>query len=363
MGLAPTFRDKKVLITGHAGFKGGWLALWLHSMGAKVYGYGLNPPTDPSFYKAVGVYDFITPTGSGDVKDLDSIATVVWGYKPDFIFHLAAQPIVRVSYEQPIETFRSNVDGTINVLEAIRVSDHPIIGVFITSDKCYENREWQYAYRENDALGGHDPYSASKAMAELAIQAYRKSYFSDKTSKHLISSARAGNIIGGGDWLQDRIIPDCVRAIQQDKPMVIRNIRAIRPWQHVLDALGGYLFLASVMSIFSKSKERHEYTGAWNFGPNPENCQSVIHLVHFFREAWKGCGMKIEELDIPTTNKHEAKYLRLDSTKARTVLGWKPKYDLFQTLDKTAAWYKSYYSGDVDMKQFSLEQIEEWQNI
>lgn len=359
MGLEQTYKGKTVLVTGHTGFKGGWLSLWLHSLGAHVVGYSTAIDTKPSLYDAIGTANFTVDYRS-NIKTEVEVSTVVEHYRPDFIFHLAAQPLVRQSYDNPVDTFKTNVNGTINVLEAIRKTDHPTTAIFITSDKCYDNKEWEYAYRENDKLGGHDPYSASKAMAEIAIESYRKSYFSGTDAIHLIASARAGNVIGGGDWANERIIPDCVRSIIQKKTLNIRNYRATRPWQSIFDVLFGYLLLGASIDVYRKN-EPQKYTSAWNFGPNPENCISVIELTGWFKHYY-GAGVYEDCRD--SKDKHEAQFLQLDCTKARTELRWAPKYDIHKTLQTTAAWYKQYYESDGKrMKQFSLDQIEEWRNL
>jgi CDP-glucose 4,6-dehydratase len=360
MGLETVYRGKRVLVTGHTGFKGGWLSLWLHKMGAQVIGFSNPPSTDPSFYGSCNIGN-ITTDLIGDIRDVEDITTAIQGHRPDFIFHLAAQPIVRTSYENPVDTFSTNVMGTINVLEAIRNSEHKAVCVFITSDKCYENKEWEYAYRENDKLGGKDPYSASKAMAEMAVNAYRQSYFGLPTSHYAVATARAGNVIGGGDWSTDRIVPDCVRSLHQNEQIMLRNFRAIRPWQHVLDVLNGYLKLAAHMKIFMK-EDSQKYAGAWNFGPDAENCISVMELAHNMRDCWDS-NVIIDNIDNKIEDeKKEATYLKLDSSKSRSALRWKPKYDVEKSVEKTVEWYKAHYNGE-NMKSFSINQINEWQNL
>jgi len=352
MDLENTYNGKTVLITGHTGFKGSWLSLWLRSLGANIIGYARPPETNPSLYHALKTYNFTTDL-RGTVENLNQVSHILQKYKPDFIFHLAAQPIVRKSYIDPIETMRTNVNGTIAVLEAIRLSNYPTTGIFITSDKCYENKEWDYAYRENDALGGHDPYSASKAMAELAIKSYNDSFFNIDGSIHAVASARAGNIIGGGDWSQDRIVTDCIISLVNKKPIILRNPGAIRPWQFVLDALYGYLLLGSKLKTFPRA-----YSGAWNFGPSPENNIPVHELAHRICKGW-GSGKIFNSNDV--TEKHEATYLKLDSTKSMTVLGWVPRYNVDQAIKNTTDWYKYYYNQDKkDMQQFTLDQITNW---
>jgi len=349
--LIDSYQGKTVLITGHTGFKGSWLALWLESLGANVIGYSLDPPTDPSVFQATGISDRIIDI-RGDLLDCNKIFDTIKKYHPEFIFHLAAQPLVRYSYNNPLETFNVNVMGTANILESIRLSQYPTTCVCITSDKCYENREWDYAYRENDPLGGHDPYSASKGAAEIVIASYRKSFFTPVKGNPRVSlsSARAGNIIGGGDWAEDRIVPDCIRSLIKESPVEIRNPHAIRPWQFVLDPLFGYLWLAV------KMKEDPEvYPEAWNFGPSYSNAVDVQTLTEKVLEEW-GSGTwkgRTQNENAP----HEASYLKLDIAKSITKLGWKPVYDIDETIQKTIVWYKEYYTGKTDMYDFSLKQV------
>ncbi len=352
--LIDTYRDKTVLITGHTGFKGSWLALWLDLLGARVIGYSLDPPTDPSVFQATGLSKRIVDI-RGDILNRPKVFKMVKKYRPEFIFHLAAQPLVRNSYKNPLETFNVNVMGTANILESIRLSRCPTTCVCITSDKCYENQEWAYAYRENDPLGGHDPYSASKGAAEIVIAAYRKSFFGPGKENPFVSlsSARAGNIIGGGDWAEDRIVPDCIRALTQEKPITIRNPHAIRPWQFVLDPLSGYLLIAL------KMKENPEiFEEAWNFGPYHSNAVDVQTLTEKILREWGSGTWKGK-----THNKkdpHEARYLKLDIAKSMTRIGWKPVYDIDVAIQKTLDWYKKFYSGDVEMYTFSREQIQNY---
>lgn len=352
--LSQEYNGKTVLITGHTGFKGGWLTLWLESVGAKVIGYSLNPPTIPSLFNVTNLSSRIVDI-RGDVLDGDKLNQVVNKYRPEFIFHLAAQPLVRASYVNPHGTFNVNVMGTVNVLESIRLSKHPTICVCITSDKCYENKEWDYAYRENDPMGGHDPYSASKGAAELIIAAYRNSFFGESGSEPfcVLSSARAGNVIGGGDWADDRIVPDCVRSLVKGETIKIRNPCAIRPWQFVLDPLFGYLLLAM------KMKEMPEkYSDAWNFGPYYSNNIDVQTIVRKIIHEWKDGTW--ESISPNENNLHEAGYLKLDIAKSITKLGWKPVYQIDETIRKTIQWYKNYYSNSFDMNAFSLEQINDF---
>jgi CDP-glucose 4,6-dehydratase len=352
--LINAYRGKSVLITGHTGFKGSWLTLWLESLGAKVIGYGLDPSTDPSLFQVTGLSDRIVDI-RGDILDISKVFEAIKKFLPEFIFHLAAQPLVRHSYKNPLETFNVNVMGTANILESIRLSQYPTTCVCITSDKCYENREWDYAYRENDPLGGHDPYSASKGAAEIVIASYRKSFFSSDNQNQIVSlsSARAGNIIGGGDWAEDRIVPDCIRALVKEDPIEIRNPKAIRPWQFVLDPLLGYLWLAL------KMKEKpDEYADAWNFGPYHSNAVDVQIFTEKVLEEW-GCGT-LREMSQNENTPHEANYLKLDIAKSMTRLGWSPVYDIDTAIQKTIVWYKQFYSYNRDMYTFSLGQIESY---
>jgi CDP-glucose 4,6-dehydratase len=348
--LKESYQDRTVLITGHTGFKGSWLALWLESIGAKVIGYSLDPPTDPSIFQATGLSDRILDI-RGDILDRVRVFEVVKKYRPEYVFHLAAQPLVRFSYKHPLDTFNVNVMGTTNILEAVRILQYPVTCVCITSDKCYANRECDYAYQENDPLGGYDPYSASKAAAELVISSYRKSFFgSTKEPRVSLSSVRAGNIIGGGDWAEDRIVPDCVRALVRGYPIEIRNPNAVRPWQYVLDPLFGYLWLASKMG-----EEPDEYADAWNFGPDHSNTIDVQTLTEKILLKW-GSGT----WTVPSQNKkapHEAGYLKLDSTKSMVRLGWKPAYSIDEAVQKTIEWYREFYKGNNDMYNFSLRQV------
>lgn len=348
--LTGAYQGRTVLVTGHTGFKGSWLALWLESLGAKVIGYSLDPPTDPSFFQATGLSDRIVDN-RGDILDRVRIFEMIKKYRPEYIFHLAAQPLVRFSYKHPLDTFNVNVIGTAHVLESVRTSQYPVTCVCITSDKCYANRECDYAYREDDPVGGHDPYSASKAAAELVIASYRKSFFSPGKEPHVsLSSVRAGNIIGGGDWAEDRIVPDCVRALVQGDPVEIRNPGAVRPWQFVLDPLFGYLWLALKMG-----EEPDKYADAWNFGPDHSNTVDVRTLAEKILREWGSGTWKVPSQNENTP--HEAGYLKLDSTKSIVRLGWKPAYGIDEAVMKTIGWYREFYNGNNDMYEFSLQQI------
>jgi CDP-glucose 4,6-dehydratase len=349
--LIDSYCNKTVLITGHTGFKGSWLALWLEMLGAQVIGYSLDPPTEPSFFQSTGLSGRIIDI-RGNILDQVSVSEVIQAYSPEYIFHLAAQPLVRFSYNHPRETFDVNVMGTANILEAIRLSHRPVTCVCITSDKCYANRECDYAYQEGDPLGGHDPYSASKAAAELVIASYRNSFFcSGKEPRVSLSSVRAGNIIGGGDWAQDRIVPDCIRALVKGIPIEVRNPRAVRPWQFVLDPLFGYLWLALNMR-----SNPEKYADAWNFGPDYSNPIDVRTLTEKIIREW-GSGTWKEHSGNENMP-HEAGYLKLDSAKSMVRLGWKPAYTIDEAIRKTIGWYGKYYSGTRDMYKFSLRQVE-----
>jgi CDP-glucose 4,6-dehydratase len=351
--LSNRFRDKRVLITGHTGFKGGWLTLWLHSLGAEIIGYSLDPPTEPSFFNETNLKDLITDI-RGNILDYDVIFQTINTYRPEFIFHLAAQPLVRQSYKNPRDTFNVNIIGTINILDSIRITRYPVTCVCITSDKCYENREWAYAYRENDALGGFDPYSASKGAAEIVIASYRNSFFYPNIQNPVISlsSARAGNVIGGGDWAEDRIVPDCIKSLSAGNPVIIRNSGAVRPWQFILDPLFGYLWLAL------KMKENPAlFSDAWNFGPYFTNNIRVKNLAEMIIREW---GRDSYEIISQTENNslHEAEYLKLDIAKSMTKLGWNPVYNIEETIQKTVAGYTAWYRKEEAMIDFFREQIE-----
>jgi CDP-glucose 4,6-dehydratase len=348
---ADFWADKKVLVTGHTGFKGGWLSLWLHSLGAKVVGYARAPRTSPNLFEVTGVgRDMMSIVG--DVADLAKIKTVVAEQAPQIVFHMAAQALVRASYESPIETYTTNVMGTAHLLEAVRATGGVKVVVNVTSDKCYENREWIWGYRENEALGGHDPYSSSKGCAEVVTAAYRSSFFSPKDYlRHgvAVASARAGNVIGGGDWAEDRLVPDFIRAVTRSQPMMVRNPAAVRPWQHVLEPLHGYLLLAE--RLWSDGPR---YGEAWNFGPDDESAKSVEAVVKTLAATW---GPEASwRTDASGVRPHEANYLKLDCSKAKAKLGWHPCWDLEMALKATTEWYKAHQAGQ-DMRRFTLEQV------
>ena len=348
------WKDKKVLVTGHTGFKGSWLCLVLRRLGAEVMGYSLPAPTTPSLYELSNVESDIKSI-NGDVCDAGSLFSAISEYQPEIVLHLAAQALVRRSYTEPVETFMTNAVGTLNVLESIRKTSSVKAVVNVTTDKCYENKEWVWPYRENEPLQGHDPYSSSKVCSEQITIAYRNSYFSpDKYSSHGVGvgSARAGNVIGGGDWAEDRLVPDCMRAWIDGQDVIIRNPGAIRPWQHVLESLSGYLLLAEKLYL-----EGGAYSQAWNFGPDQNSIASVEQAIDVLKTHWgAGVNWKLDKQSHP----HEAHTLKLDSTKAIVKLGWKPRWDLQTALKKTADWYKVYQSQPSDCRRITLQQIDEY---
>lgn len=338
MAFANIYRGKKVLLTGHTGFKGAWLAEWLVSLGADVTGYSLPPPTDPALFSQLDSASRVRHV-EGDVRDLGAVDRVVRAAEPDFVFHLAAQPLVRLSYREPVETYATNVMGTVNVLDAVRRSGRPCVIVAITTDKCYENREWVHGYREEDPMGGFDPYSSSKGAAELVIAAYRRSYFSQPDSPIRLASARAGNVIGGGDWALDRIVPDCIRALQAGESIPVRNKVATRPWQHVLEPLSGYLWLGAALSGENPSAfhfPKNNYAGAFNFGPALASNRSVAELVAEVLQHWPG---RWEDRSDPAAV-HEAQRLNLATDKAFHLLQWQPVWNFAETIAETVTWYR-----------------------
>lgn len=334
--LKKYYNNKKVFLTGHTGFKGAWMLTWLQSLGAQIKGYSLAPEQKPNLYSIIRG-DTLCNSVIADIRDKELLKQEILEFQPDFIFHLAAQPLVRLSYEIPIETFAVNAMGTVNLLDAIRFLEKPCSVVLITTDKVYENLEWEYPYRENDRLGGYDPYSGSKACAELIANSYRLSFFSvQRYVEHhkSIASARAGNVIGGGDWAKDRIIPDIIRALQVERKIKVRNPKAIRPWQHVVEPLGGYLHLATKMV-----DEPTNYCEAWNFGPLVSGHISVECLVQTAIKKW---GKGAYENSLLKNQPHEAGLLKLDINKTQNILGWHPKYNEIQAIEKTIEWYKKY---------------------
>ena len=352
------YRGKKVLLTGHTGFKGGWLALWLKRLGADVVGFALDAPSQPSMFDAVRVSEQIEHV-HGDIRDSEALNRVIEEHKPEVVFHAAAQPLVRLSYEIPDETFETNVMGSLRVFEAIRRSDSVRVLVNITSDKCYENREWVWGYRENDPMGGYDPYSASKGCAELLFSAWFRSYFSPakhgETHNIAAASVRAGNVIGGGDWGKDRLVPDCFRALAQGEPIVIRSPAAIRPWQHVLEPLSGYLEVGARLMANPK-----KYGGGWNFGPLGGDDWNVEAIVREICEIWGDGRFEIDGAAHP----HEAHWLKLDCSKANIELGWLPRWNVRRALQESTRWYRSFYGqgGVEQMRALTLEQIEAYES-
>jgi CDP-glucose 4,6-dehydratase len=349
------FHGKSVLVTGHTGFKGSWLALWLHRLGAQVTGYALDPPSDPSHFVAASIGDILVEDVRGDIRDAEMMVDVVRRRVPDAIFHLAAQPIVRTSLKSPRETFDVNVIGTASVLDAVRLAGRPCAVVVATSDKCYDNNGQLWGFRENDPLGGHDPYSASKAAAELVVGAYRSSFFpSDRMDEHgvRLASVRAGNVIGGGDWARDRIVPDAVRALSLDDDLVVRNPNSIRPWQHVLEPLSGYLLLAGRLLAEDRPSA---WTEAWNFGPSISDEAKVADLATALVTSW-GSGRWTTPQDAAPDV--EAKTLRIAIDKAMTTLGWRPRWHLDETVRRTVGWYRHFYEDPkASMREQSLDDI------
>lgn len=348
---ASFWQGRSVLVTGHTGFKGGWLALWLHRLGAKVHGYALCPPTDPSLFEVARVASLLASHTLADLADFARLQTVFSEVQPEVVFHLAAQPLVRESYRDPLGTLSSNVMGTAHLLEAARVTASVRAIVLITTDKVYENREWLYPYREVDRLGGRDPYSASKAAAELVAASYRASFFG-KGNGHpaQVATVRAGNVIGGGDWAADRLVPDCLRAFAAGKAVSLRFPQAVRPWQHVLEPLAGYLRLAEQLL----SPEGVRFAKAWNFGPDASGDATVGEIAEAMAHCW-GEGARVEYVPL-SDHPHEAGLLRLDSTRARLELGWQPRWSLQRALEQTVAWQREWRKG-ADMAAFSLDQI------
>ena len=354
--MNPNFwKQKKVLITGHTGFKGSWMSLWLQDLGAIVAGYSNAVPTDPSLFKIANVEDDMKSIVA-DVRDIDKLKEEIFKFKPEIVIHMAAQSLVQGSYDDPVETFSTNVMGTVNLFEAVRVSESTKVVINVTSDKCYEERELDRGFKETDPLGGHDPYSSSKGCAELLIASFRASFFPrEKYNEHKtgIASARAGNVIGGGDWAVDRLIPDIIRAIKEGELVKIRNPNAIRPWQHVLEPLSGYLQLAEKLFV-----DGMKYAEAWNFGPEECDAKSVEWIVNEISTLWEGevC-WDYDKGDHP----HEANYLKLDCSKAHNILLWHPKWNLAEALNKIVEWHKV-ESSDYNVRQITLNQINEYMN-
>lgn len=341
-----TWKDKRVLITGHTGFKGAWLTLWMKTLGANIAGFSLKPDTTPSLFDQLQLEDEIDHT-IGDVKNFQDLNRVVQRHKPEFVFHLAAQPLVRLSYHEPVRTWADNVQGTVHVLEAIRLLEAECNIVAITTDKVYENREWVHAYRETDRLGGHDPYSASKAACEIVMSSYRNSFFKDSGVR--LASARAGNVIGGGDWAQDRIVPDIVRALTNKTVIESRNPNAVRPWQHVLDPLAGYIKLAEKLAVSD------QYASEYNFGPEAKDQRTVKDLIETSLKNWPGTWQDVSSPD----QLHEANLLSLTIEKARSELNWHPHWGFETAVSKTIDWYKQVEQG-ISPLELTKSQIREF---
>ena len=347
---AEFWRGKRVFLTGHTGFKGSWLSLWLQSLGAELGGLALTPPTEPNLFNVARVGDGMAST-IGDIRDLGTVVNTMTAFKPDIVIHMAAQPLVRLSYSEPVETYATNVMGTVHVLEAVRRCSSVRCVVTVTTDKCYENREWEWGYREDEPMGGHDPYSNSKGCSELVTSAYRRSFL--QKAGVALASARAGNVIGGGDWASDRLVPDVLRAFERSAPVVIRNPHSTRPWQHVLEPLSGYLTLAERLW-----HEGESFAEGWNFGPRDDDARPVVWIVERMAKAWgQGADWQLD----PGEHPHEAHYLKLDISKARHRLGWQPRWNLDTALSKIMHWHRAWRSQQ-DMRQACLEQITQYTN-
>jgi len=344
---------KKIFLTGHTGFKGGWLSLWLSSMGAKVAGFSLAPSTNPSFFEVANIESILEESFIEDVRNKDALASAMSKIQPDILIHMAAQPLVRSSYLDPLETYSTNVMGTVNVLDSARFVSSIKSIVIVTTDKCYENKEWSWGYRENDAMGGHDPYSSSKGCAELVTSSYRRCFFSHKDSAS-IATARAGNVIGGGDWSEDRVIPDAIRAFENHNPLTLRNPLSTRPWQHVLEPLSGYLVLAE--NLYVKGSP---FDSAWNFGPMDRDARTVEEVVNLLINSW---GQDAKWVKEGNEQPHEANFLKLDCSKARQHLGWIPKWSLEVAVNKIVEWQNAYRDCQ-NMQQFSLDQINQYMKV
>jgi CDP-glucose 4,6-dehydratase len=342
---------KKVYLTGHTGFKGSWLSLWLSSMGAEVKGYALDPPTTPALFHVANIASLVE-TEIGDIRNLNQLTQSIQDFNPDVLLHLGAQSIVLKSYADPLETYSTNVMGTANVLQACRKLPNLKAIVSVTTDKCYENQEWVWGYRENEALGGKDPYSSSKACAELVTSAFRHSFFTDPQGAQ-VATARAGNVLAGGDWTENGLIADILRAFEQAKPVIIRNPLAVRPWQHVLEPLSGYLMLAEALY-----QDGEKYAEAWNFGPRDEDCKPVNWVLDHMVNLWgDGASWQLDQ----QANPHEARFLKLDSSKAATHLGWTPQWRLESVLDNVVQWHQEWLAGK-NMTQRCLNDIASYAN-
>jgi len=346
------WKNKKIFLTGHTGFKGAWASIWLHQMGAKVFGYSQPAPTSPSLYDSAQVRELLAGETIGDICDSARLTTAMKDFAPDMVLHMAAQPLVRYSYEQPVETYMTNVMGTVHVLEAIRQTKSIKSVLIITTDKCYENFEIDSGYEESDPMGGYDPYSSSKGCAELVVAAWRRSYFAQ--SEVFIASARAGNVIGGGDWAQDRLIPDFMKHFNEGKKVLVRSPGAIRPWQHVMEPLSGYFLILE--KLFTAGSH---YASPWNFGPYEKEARNVEFIAERLTQLW-GDGASWA-LDTTHSHPHEAKYLKLNIDKATQKLGWKPRLDINETLKLTCDWYKQFYQSKAKAYELTLEQIKNFE--
>ena len=353
--VTPSFwKGKKVFLTGHTGFKGSWLSLWLQQMGAEVKGFSLEPPTTPSLFHVANVAAGME-SEIGDIRNRGLVKQSLLAFKPDILIHMAAQPLVRLSYEEPVETYETNVMGTVHVLDAARQCRQLKAIVNVTTDKCYENKEWEWGYREDEPMGGYDPYSNSKGCVELITSAYRQSFFSAPDAPQL-ASGRAGNVIGGGDWADDRLIPDILRAFEKQEPVVVRNPLATRPWQHVLEPLGGYLVLAE--ALYQSHEEGESVSEGWNFGPKDEDAQPVEWILNAMVDQWgDGASWSLDNNPQP----HEAKFLKLDISKAKSKLHWQPTWRLEQTLNRIIEWHKAWLAG-ADMRKVCQQEISDYQN-
>ena len=349
--FAGFYKGKRVLVTGHTGFKGGWISLWLRELGAEVWGVSLPAPTNPNLHEVIRTHAFKGEIEC-DIRNLESLGNAIKKASPELIFHMAAQPIVRRSYAEPLETFETNATGTANLLECVRRAELPCPVIVITSDKCYENREWEFAYRENDALGGHDVYSMSKAATELVAQSWNKSFFGPNPKLGPVVTVRAGNVIGGGDYAQDRIVPDSVRALSDGKPILVRNPVAVRPWQHVLECLSGYLWLAARLG---KEGKNSRLATPFNFGPEPSARQPVRRLVEEILKTWPG--KWVDGSDPKSV--HEATLLSLSIEKAGALLGWYPTWDFKEAIRQTVQWYhERHVRKNSEMLEFCVKQIQ-----
>lgn len=352
--LTNFWKNKRVFVTGHTGFKGSWLSFWLHLLGAKVEGYALEPYTNPNLFDVLKIRDLIQESTIANINDFTLLKQKISNFEPDVVFHLAAQPLVRYSYKNPIETYQTNVLGTVHVLESIRLVPSVKSCVVVTTDKCYENKEWHWGYRETDHLGGFDPYSSSKACAEIVTAAYRRSFFPGQLNQNslaCIASARAGNVIGGGDWSEDRLIPDAIRAFESGEKLLIRNPQAIRPWQHVFEPLLGYLTLAK--ALYEKGPE---YASAWNFGPVDSDCRTVESVINLMIEGWASAATWEKD---GGEQPHEATFLKLDCSMANNKLQWQSRWSLEEAVKRIVAWHQA-KNNDVNMYEYSINELQDY---